>query len=76
MPSSRGCSDPGIEPVSLTFQVGSLPLAPPGKPCYVYFTIIEKTHLYQTLIIISVLVNSHSIYGAVMCCVERDPSMC
>ena len=48
MPSSRGSSDPGMEPASLTCQVGSLPLAPP-KPCYVYFTTIEKNHLYQTL---------------------------
>ena len=36
MPSSRDLPDPGVEPVSLIFpawQAGSLPLAPPGKPC-------------------------------------------
>ena len=35
MPSSRGSSDPGIEPVSLVspaLVMGSLPLAPLGKP--------------------------------------------
>ena len=32
MPSSRGSSQPGIKPRSLTLQVGSLPSEPPGKP--------------------------------------------
>ena len=35
MPSSRGSSDPGLEPESLSllhWQAGSLPLVPPGKP--------------------------------------------
>ena len=35
MPSSRGPSDPGIEPLhvtSLHWQEGSLSIAPPGKP--------------------------------------------
>ncbi|CAN0560179.1 unnamed protein product [Rangifer tarandus platyrhynchus] len=32
VPSPRDLPDPGIEPTSLTWQAGSLPLAPPGKP--------------------------------------------
>ena len=35
LPSSRGSSDPGIEPASLCllhWQASSLPLVPPGKP--------------------------------------------
>ena len=32
--SSRGSSDPGIEPGSPALQVGSLPSEPPGKPIY------------------------------------------
>ena len=32
MPSSRGSSNPGIEPRSPTLQVDSLPSEPPGKP--------------------------------------------
>ena len=31
-PSSRGSSQPGIEPWSPTIQAGSLPSEPPGKP--------------------------------------------
>ena len=37
MPCFWGSSDPGIEPKSpLHLQTGSLLLAPPGKPVYVY----------------------------------------
>ena len=32
MPSSRGSSQPGIEPRSPTLQADSLPSEPPGKP--------------------------------------------
>ena len=32
MPSSRGSSQPGIEPWSPTLQAGSLPSEPPGNP--------------------------------------------
>ena len=45
MPSSRGSSQPGIEPTSLTsplLQVGSLPLAPPGKPGEHYEVSLKK----------------------------------
>ena len=44
MSSSRGLPDPGIESVSLSllhWQVGSLPLAPPGKPT-MYLTVNEQ----------------------------------
>ena len=35
MPSSRGLCDPGMEPACLLhWQVGSLPLGPPGKPSF------------------------------------------
>jgi len=33
MPSSRGSSQPGIEPRSPTMQGDSLLSEPPGKPC-------------------------------------------
>ena len=38
MPSSRGSSQPGDESAALhllNWQGGSLPLAPPGKPCVI-----------------------------------------
>ena len=46
MPSSGDLPDSGIKPVSLTvnlhWQVGSLPLVPPGKPIMGYYSAIKK----------------------------------
>ena len=46
MPSSKGSSDPGIEPgllCLLHWQAGSLPLAPPGKPPSTEYSHINNT---------------------------------
>ena len=52
MPSSRGCipscyANLGIEPASLTSpalkQMGSLPLAPPGKPLWALEILLQKS---------------------------------
>ena len=37
MPSSRGSSNPEIEPGSPALQADSLPAEPPGKPLFTYF---------------------------------------
>ena len=46
MPSSGDLPDSGIKPASLTvslhWQVGSLPLVPPGKPIMGYYSAIKK----------------------------------
>ena len=64
MASSRGLPDPGIESMSLCllhWQVGSLPLVPPGKPT-MYLTVNEQhffslqvTELVMCRAILSVL---------------------
>ena len=47
MPSSRGSSNPGIEPtspLSLTLQVNSLPTEPPRKPCRYSMLLLLLSH--------------------------------
>ena len=46
MPSSRGSSQPGIEPRSSALQVDSLPSEPPGKSSIHYINhILLENHL-------------------------------
>ena len=62
MSSSRGLPDPGIEPVSLSllhWQVGSLPLAPPGKPT-MYLTVNEQQFFSLK---VTELVMCHAIHS-------------
>ena len=40
MPSSRGSSNPEMEPGSPALQADSLPAEPPGKPLFTYFKCI------------------------------------
>ena len=42
MPSSRGSSDPGIEPGSPALQADSLPSEPPGRQLGQQIVIIKK----------------------------------